>query len=81
MITRITNEFLIPVEVAKTLRVNVLTIYSYIRRGDLKAIRLGRGYRITPEDLAQFIESRKVGPSIEYINNQMELRKASKKEA
>jgi excisionase family DNA binding protein len=80
LITRITNEFLMPVEVAKTLRVNVLTIYSYIRRGDLKAIRLGRGYRITPKDLALFIESKKVGSSINH-NNQMESRKARLKEA
>jgi excisionase family DNA binding protein len=79
--TQITNKLLMPVEVAKTLRVNVLTVYSYIRRGDLKAIRLGRGYRIMPEDLALFIESKKVGSSFNHDHNQTEFHKLQKKEA
>jgi excisionase family DNA binding protein len=79
--TQITNKLLVPVEVAKTLRVNVLTVYSYIRRGDLKAIRLGRGYRIRLEDLALFIESKKVGSSSNHDNKQTEFHKLQKKEA
>lgn len=64
MITRGTDELLMPVEVAEILRINVLTVYSYIRRSDLNAIRLGRSYRITREDLARFLESKKTGGTI-----------------
>jgi excisionase family DNA binding protein len=38
----------------------VLTVYSYIRQGKLGAIRLGRSYRITQEDLDHLIESNRV---------------------
>ncbi|MFA6570500.1 MAG: helix-turn-helix domain-containing protein [Bacteroidota bacterium] len=48
-----------PQEVAEILQLNVLTIYSYIRKKDLVAVRMGRNYRITKKDLAKFIESNK----------------------
>ncbi|HEY82261.1 MAG TPA: helix-turn-helix domain-containing protein [Dehalococcoidia bacterium] len=48
---------LTPEQVAGVLQLHVLTIYSYIRQGKLDAIRLGRHYRIVPEDLKRFIES------------------------
>ena len=51
------HNLLTPEQVAQILQVHVLTIYSYIRRGKLDAIRLGRNYRITPKDLTRFIES------------------------
>lgn len=46
-------------QVAGILQVHVLTVYSYIRRGKLNAIRLGRSYRVVPGDLERFIESRR----------------------
>ena len=51
------SNLLTPEQVARILQVHILTIYSYIRRGKLDAIRLGRNYRITPKDLTCFIES------------------------
>jgi excisionase family DNA binding protein len=48
---------LTPEQVAEVLQLHVLTVYSYIRQGKLEAIRLGRHYRIVPEDLKRFIES------------------------
>jgi excisionase family DNA binding protein len=54
------DDLLTPEEVAKVLQVHVLTVYSYIRRGNLEAIRLGRAYRIIPQDLELFIESNRV---------------------
>jgi len=54
------EKLLTPEQVAENLQVNVLTIYSYIRKGQLGAIRLGRSYRITPEDLNQLIEKNRV---------------------
>ena len=54
------NNLLTPEQVAQILQVHVLTVYTYIRRGKLDAIRLGRNYRITPKDLARFIESNRI---------------------
>jgi len=54
------NNLLTPEQVAGILQVHVLTIYGYIRDGKLDAIRLGRSYRITPQDLKQFIESNRI---------------------
>jgi excisionase family DNA binding protein len=56
----INNNLLTPEQVAGILQVHILTIYSYIREGKLDAIRLGRSYRITPQDLEQFIESNRI---------------------
>jgi excisionase family DNA binding protein len=47
-------------EVSQVLRLTCLTIYDYIRQGQLKAIRLGRNYRIEEESLKQFIENHTV---------------------
>jgi len=54
------NNLLTPEQVAEILQVHVLTIYSYIRRGKLDAVRLGRSYRIIPKDLTRFIESNRI---------------------
>ena len=54
------DNLLTPEQVAAILQVHVLTIYSYIRRGKLDAVRLGRSYRIIPKDLTRFIESNRV---------------------
>lgn len=54
------NNLLTPEQVAEILQVHVLTIYGYIRRGKLDAVRLGRSYRIIPIDLTRFIESNRI---------------------
>ncbi len=53
---RVNDNLLTPEQVAAILQVHVLTVYSYIRRGKLDAVHLGRSYRIVPEDLEHFIE-------------------------
>jgi putative molybdopterin biosynthesis protein len=53
------RQFFTPSEVAKELQLNLLTIYKYIRNKKLLAIRFGRKYRITKEDLDKFIKSNK----------------------
>ena len=60
------NSLLTPEQVAGILQVHVLTIYSYIRRGKLDAVRLGRSYRIIPKDLTHFIESNRIKKSTSY---------------
>lgn len=51
--------FLTPQEVAKDLQLNTLTVYGFIKRKKLVAVKIGRNYRITKEDLEKFIESNK----------------------
>jgi excisionase family DNA binding protein len=53
------NGFLTPEEVADILRINVMTVYGYIQKANLDAVRLGRNYRISRKDLASFIESKR----------------------
>ncbi len=56
-----TNIYLMtPEQVAEILQIHVLTVYSYIRQGKLSAIRLGRSYRISPDDLERLIEMNRV---------------------
>jgi excisionase family DNA binding protein len=53
------KNFLTPQEVANDLQLNTLTIYGYIKKKKLLAIKIGRNYRIAKEDLDKFIESNK----------------------
>lgn len=54
------NSLLTPEEVAEILQLHILTVYSYIRSGKLGAVRLGRSYRIMPDDLELFFERNRV---------------------
>ncbi len=63
------NNLLTPEQVAEILQVHVLTIYNYIRRGKLDAIRLGRSYRIIPKDLTRFIELNRIKKSTSIERN------------
>ena len=56
------RELLIPQEVADVLRIKLRTVYDYIKSGKLKAIKLGKGYRIEMEDLAEFCKTNKFKP-------------------
>jgi excisionase family DNA binding protein len=54
------TNLLTPEQVAEILQIHILTVYNYIRDGKLSAIRLGRSYRIVPEDLNHLIELNRV---------------------
>ncbi|MFI6600897.1 helix-turn-helix domain-containing protein [Nonomuraea sp. NPDC050536] len=41
-------------QVAKLLGLHVKTVRAYVRDGRLNAVRIGKQYRISPEDLAAF---------------------------
>ena len=47
--------FLTVAEVAETLRVSTMTVYRLIKAGDLRAARVGKSFRITEEDVDQFL--------------------------
>lgn len=49
-----------PQEVARLLQVHVMTVYGWIRRGRLGAIRCGRVYRVQPHDLNCFLEANRL---------------------
>lgn len=46
-----------PVDLAKLLDVNVMTIYRYIKAGRLKAYKLGKEYRIDKKEFDSFLNS------------------------
>jgi len=46
-------------EVAKRLRVNQTTVSRLIHRGELKAYKIGRIYRITKEEVDRFLNASK----------------------
>lgn len=50
------NNFLTVEQVAKALQIHWQTVLNYIKSGKLKAVRLGKGYRIPQESLKQFIK-------------------------
>jgi excisionase family DNA binding protein len=52
-----------PKEVAERLKLRVQTIYDYIRKGRLPAVRFGNRFRIAASDLEAFLERHKAAPS------------------
>jgi len=70
------NNLLTPKQVAEILQIHTLTIYNYIRQGKLDAIRLGRSYRITPEDLARFIEAHRTNNTGKFTGQRGKIRHA-----
>lgn len=44
-------------EVAQNLQVHWQTVLNYIKKGDLQALKLGKGYRIAESDLKNFINN------------------------
>ena len=43
-------------QVAEILQVHWQTVLNYIKNGKIKAVRLGKGYRIQAEELNKFIK-------------------------
>ncbi len=49
------DEFYTTEELATKLKLNVMTIYRYIKAGKLKAHKIGKEYRITRTEFEKFI--------------------------
>ena len=45
-------------EVASVLRVSTMTVYRLINGGELPAVRIGRSFRLRPEDLDRYLAER-----------------------
>lgn len=49
------RNFYLAQELADSLRVNVMTIYRYIKAGKLKAYKIGKEFRIGKKEFNQFL--------------------------
>ena len=54
-----TKDFKRVKEIALLLRVNPVTVYGYIRAGEITAIKIGRTYRIEWGEFLKFINKNK----------------------
>ena len=45
-------------EVAEHLRVSRMTVYRLIKEGDMKALRVGRSYRLREDDVDDYLSQR-----------------------
>ena len=50
--------FLTVSEVADLMRVSTMTVYRFIKAGDLPSVRVGKSYRIREDDVDAFLASR-----------------------
>ena len=58
IILMVNDKFYTVQEVADLLQVHWQSVLNYIKRGDLQALKLGKGYRISQEALDKFINNR-----------------------
>ncbi len=48
--------FFTATELAMILKVNIMTIYRYIKKGKLKAYKIGKDYRIDKSEFNKFLD-------------------------
>ena len=63
------QNFLTVQDVSDLLRLSVLTIYKYIKEGQLEAMEFGGHYRISSASLENFINNHKVS-NIEEVKDE-----------
>lgn len=51
------KEFYTAQELADKLRVNIMTIYRYIKARKLKAYKIGKGFRIDTKEFSRFLNA------------------------
>lgn len=49
------TRFVTPNEVADMLRVSSMTVYRLIKSGEMRAIKVGRSYRLRQEDVDAYV--------------------------
>ena len=47
--------FLTVAEVAEIMRVSTMTVYRLIKAGDLRAVRVGKSYRLSEDDVDRYL--------------------------
>lgn len=53
------EEFYTAEELAEKLKVNIMTIYRYIKAGKIKAYKIGKEFRIDQKELGRFLDASK----------------------
>ncbi len=51
------EQFLTPHQVAERLQVNEGTVTQWLRKGHLRGFKVGKEWRISPDDLQAFLEA------------------------
>ena len=51
------TKFYTPQEISEMLRVNIMTVYRYIRAGKITAHKIGKDYRIDEKEYEEFLKS------------------------
>ena len=54
------QEFYTTQELAEKLRVNIMTIYRYIKAGKLKAHKIGKEFRVDKKEFQRFLDKTKI---------------------
>ena len=54
------KEFYIAQELADKLRVNIMTVYRYIKAGKIKAYKIGKEFRIEKKEFDKFLDKTKI---------------------
>jgi len=52
--------YLTVAEVAETMRLSRMTVYRFVQRGDLPAVRVGRSYRVPKDALERYLSEHEV---------------------
>lgn len=52
------EKYLTVTEVAERLQVHWQSVLTYIKNGELEAVKLGRGYRISEQAIEEFVKKR-----------------------
>lgn len=60
MMNAVQEKFLTSENVAQTLKVNIMTIYRYIKSGKLRAYKIGKEFRITEKDFSDFLSKSRI---------------------
>ena len=50
-------KFLTVAEVAAVMRVSKMTVYRLVHSGDLPAVRVGRSFRVSEEDVNEYLKN------------------------
>ena len=59
----LSRQFMTTHEIAELLKVSEATVRSWIHVGELRAIRIGREFRVTANDLEAFVNARATRPA------------------
>ncbi len=51
------KKLLTPTDVANSLQVNERTVTQWLRKGHLRGFKIGKEWRISPDDLQAFLEA------------------------